>query len=162
MGRKGKEIVAEVRDEVVQMLKRAYADEMLAFHFYWYISIYMRGLAPVTVADTFKGFATDELKRAELIADRLNQLGEYAFSDPAEWLKNTNIGTIEPTEYLTYKKAVEKAMEIEGIVIEHYNKIMQKVHGKDFVTYELINDLLAEEVKEEQELEDMLTQLEIN
>jgi len=52
-------------------------------------------------------------------------------------------------------------MEIAGFVTEHYNKIMKKVNGVDFVTYELICDILAEEVKEKQDLEDMLNQLKI-
>jgi len=40
VGSKGRELAAPIREEIVEMLKRAYADEMLVFHFYWYTSIY--------------------------------------------------------------------------------------------------------------------------
>ncbi|MFQ5941541.1 MAG: ferritin-like domain-containing protein [Nitrososphaerales archaeon] len=161
MGKKGKEIVGSVREEIVGMLKQAYADEMVAFHFYWYTSIYMEGLGFATLTQLFKKNAMCELKHAEMLADRLNQLGAFAFTNPAEWLKNSNVGDVQPEQYLTFKKSVEKAMEIAGIVTEHYNKIMKKVNGVDFVTYELVGEILSEEVKEEQDLEDILSQLEI-
>ncbi|MGH9909334.1 MAG: ferritin-like domain-containing protein [Nitrososphaerales archaeon] len=160
MGKKGKEIVGSAREEIVNMLKKAYADEMVAFHFYWYTSIYMEGLGFATLTTLFKNNAMGELKHAEMLADRLNQLGAFAFSNPGEWLKNSNVGTVEPEQYLTFKKSVQKAMEIAGIVAEHYNKIMHKVKDVDFVTYEIVSDILAEEVKEEQDLEDILSQLE--
>jgi bacterioferritin len=161
MGKKGQEIVGAARDEIVNMLKRAYADEMVAFHFYWYTSIYMEGLGFATLTTLFKNNAMGELKHAEMLADRLNQLGAAAFSNPAEWLKNTNVGDVNPEQYLTFKKSVQKAMEIAGVVTEHYNKIMKKVNGIDFVTYELVAEILVEEVKEEQDLQDILSQLEI-
>ncbi|MEE8132494.1 MAG: ferritin-like domain-containing protein [Nitrososphaerales archaeon] len=161
MGKKGKEIVGPKREEIVNMLKSVYADEMLAFHFYWYTSIYMEGLGFTTLTTLFKNNAMGELKHAEMLADRLNQLGTFAFANPAEWLKNSNVGDVQPEQFLTFKKSVQKAMEIAGIVTENYNKILMKVNGVDFVTYELVSDILAEEVKEEQDLEDILSHLEI-
>jgi len=161
MGKKGKEIVGSAVNEIVAMLKRAYADEMLAFHFYWYTSIYMQGLGFATLATTFRNNGMGELKHAEILADRLNQLGTAAYSNPAEWIKNSNIGDIDPEKYLTMKSAVQKAMEIAGKVIEHYNEISKKTQHTDYVTYETVADILTEEVKEEQDLEDILTNLEV-
>jgi len=161
MGKKGKEIVGSAVNEIIAMLKRAYADEMLAFHFYWYTSIYMQGLGFATLATTFRNNGMGELKHAELLADRLNQLGAAAYSNPAEWIKNSNIGDVNPEEYLTMKSAVQKAMEIAGKVIEHYNVITKKTQHDDYVTYEIVSEILTEEVKEEQDLEDILTNLEV-
>jgi len=53
-------------------------------------------------------------------------------------MKNSDVGDLQPGQYLTFKKSVQNAMEIAGFVTEHYNKIMKKVNGVDFVTYELI------------------------
>jgi bacterioferritin len=121
----------------------------------------MEGLGFATLTQLFKTSAMGELKHAEMLADRLNQLGEAAFSNPAEWLKNCTVGDVDPTQYLTFKKSVQKAMEIASAVVEHYNGIMKKVNGVDFVTYEIVSDILTEEVKEEQDLEDILSKLEI-
>ena len=161
MGKIGREIVKDVKDEIVNMLKQAYADEMLAFHYYWYTSIYMQGLGFVTIASKFKDGAMEELKHAELIADRLNQLGELAFTDPAEWSKNSHFADIDPSQHLSLKSAVEKAIEIEGIAIKHYNELAKRSKDVDFVTFELATDILSDEVKEEQDLEDILTKIEI-
>ena len=161
MGRSGIEIVGDAKEEIVNMLKSAYADEMLAFHYYWYTSIFMQGLGFVTITNKFKEGAMEELKHAELLADRLNQLGEMAFSSPSEWTKNSHFASIDPSEHLTLKSAVEKAMEIEGEAIKHYNALVKKSKDVDFVTFELANEILADEVKEEQDLEDILTKLEI-
>ncbi len=161
MGKKGKEIVGSAVNEIVNMLKRAYADEMMAFHFYWYTSIYMQGLGFATLATTFRTNGMGELKHAELLADRLNQLGAAAFSNPAEWVKNSNVGDVDPEKYLTMKNAVQKAMEIAGKVTEHYNEIAKKTQHTDYVTYEIVTEILIEEVKEEQDLEDILTNLEV-
>ncbi len=161
MGRSGIEIVGNAREEIVNMLKQAYADEMLAFHYYWYTSIFMQGLGFVTITNKFKEGAMEELKHAELLADRLNQLGEMAFSNPSEWVKNSHFANVDPSEHLTLKSAVEKAMEIEGMAIKHYNELVKKSKDVDFVTFELANEILADEVKEEQDLEDILSKLEI-
>ncbi|RMF30512.1 MAG: hypothetical protein D6752_03925 [Candidatus Nitrosothermus koennekii] len=161
MGRSGIEIVGSAKDEIVNMLKQAYADEMLAFHYYWYTSIFMQGLGFVTITNKFKEGAMEELKHAELLADRLNQLGEMTFSNPAEWVKNSHFADVDPSEHLTLKSAVEKAIEIEGKAIKHYNELVKKSKDVDFVTFELATDILADEVKEEQDFEDILTKLEI-
>jgi bacterioferritin len=72
MGKKGKEIVGSALNDVVNILKVAYCNEMIAFHYYWYTSLYMQGIGTLTIAGKFKESAMEELKHASIIADRLN------------------------------------------------------------------------------------------
>lgn len=159
MGKKGKEIVGSKLNEVVNMLRIAYCNEMIAFHYYWYTALYMQGIGTLTIANRFKESAMEELKHAGIIADRLNQLGANAPSKPEEWSK---VGTIDvdPSGYLTLESSIKKALEIEGKAIGHYNESIKKIKDIDYATYDILQDILVEEVKEEQELEDILTRLE--
>ena len=45
---------------------------------------------------------------------------------------------------------------MEQHAISLYNDLANKTHGKDSVTHELTEDILAEEVAEEEEYENML------
>jgi bacterioferritin len=159
MGKKGKEIVGSALNDVVNILKVAYCNEMIAFHYYWYTSLYMQGIG--TIASKFKESAMEELKHASIIADRLNQLGSNAPSKPEEWSRVSIMDEIDPSMYTTLESSVRKALEIEGKAIEHYNESIKKVKDIDYTTYDILQDILVEEVKEEQELEDILAKLEI-
>jgi Protein distantly related to bacterial ferritins len=161
MGKKGKEIVGSALNDVVNILKVAYCNEMIAFHYYWYTSLYMQGIGTLTIANKFKESAMEELKHAGIIADRLNQLGSNAPSKPEEWSKVSIMDEIDPSTYTTLESSVRKALEIEGKAIEHYNESIKKVKDIDYATYDILQDILVEEVKEEQELEDILARLEI-
>ncbi|GBC72942.1 hypothetical protein HRbin04_00337 [archaeon HR04] len=59
------------------------------------------------------------------------------------------------------RDAIEKALEIEGLAIEHYNELIKRVKDVDYTTYDILQDILVEEVKEEQDLEDILARLEL-
>ncbi|MGI0009876.1 MAG: ferritin-like domain-containing protein, partial [Nitrosopumilaceae archaeon] len=60
----------------------------------------------------------------------------------------------------TLKSALQKALEFERIAIGLYNDLVNNTQGKDNVTYHLALDILEDEAKDEQELEDILNKLE--
>ncbi len=147
---------------IVDLLKKAYCDEMQIFHYFWYIGINMEGIGLVTYAPTLKIQATGELTHAELLSNRISELGEKAPSDPAVWKTQGNIGPLDPAQFLTLRAALEKGLEFEGEAVENYNKIAKKaLEVNDFVTYNLATTILAAEVKDEQHTEDVLKNLEV-
>ncbi|MEM0030632.1 MAG: ferritin-like domain-containing protein [Candidatus Nitrosocaldus sp.] len=161
MGRKGREIVGSSIDEIVDDLKVAYCNELTAFHYYWYTSLYMQGIGSLTIASKFKDSAMEELKHAGMIGERLNQLAAMAPSSPVDWTNTSIFGNVDPSKYTTLRDAIEKALEIEGLAIEHYNELIKRVKDVDYATYDILQDILVEEVKEEQDLEDILARLEL-
>lgn len=163
MGRREKNILGKVNVSViVDLLKKAYCDEMQIFHYFWYIGINMEGIGLVTYAPTLKTQATGELTHAELLSNRISELGEKAPSDPAVWKTQGNIGPLDPAQYLTLRAALEKGLEFEGKAVENYNNIAKKaLEVNDFVTYNLATTILAAEVKDEQHTEDVLKNLEV-
>jgi ferritin-like protein len=140
MGKTEKNILGKNAPVIIDLLKKAYCDEMQIFHYFWYIGINMEGIGLVTYAPALKTQATGELTHAELLSNRISELGDKAPSDPAVWKTQGNIGVLDPVQYLTLRAALE------------YN---------DFVTYNLATQILADEVKDEQHTEDVLKNLEV-
>ncbi|HKZ61465.1 MAG TPA: ferritin-like domain-containing protein [Nitrososphaera sp.] len=162
MGRTGKKILGTTTAKTIEFLKKAYCDEMRIFHYFWYVGINMEGIGLVTYAAALKMQATSELTHAELLADRISELGEKASRNPAEWAKHSTIGPLDPAKHLTLRAALERAMQFEGKAIENYNNLAKKALAlSDHVTYNLATTILADEVKDEQHTEDILKALEV-
>jgi bacterioferritin len=162
MGKTEKNILGKNAPAIIDLLKKAYCDEMQIFHYFWYIGINMEGIGLVTYAPALKTQATGELTHAELLSNRISELGDKAPSDPAVWKTQGNIGILDPVQYLTLRGALEKGLEFEGKAVENYNNIAKKaLEYNDFVTYNLATQILADEVKDEQHTEDVLKNLEV-
>ena len=61
-----------------------------------------------------------------------------------------------PTSEKDFEAIVKTVIEAEQDAIEVYNKLIQKTHGKDPITYNLILHILSEEVEHEDEFETLL------
>jgi bacterioferritin len=162
MGRTEKKILGNNAPVIIKVLKSAYCDEMRIFHYFWYVGINMEGIGLVTYAAALKTQATGELTHAELLSDRIAELGDKAPSNPAEWAKYSTIGPLDPARHLTLRAALERAMQFEGKAVENYNSLAKKALALgDYVTYNLATTILADEVKDEQHTEDVLKSLEV-
>jgi bacterioferritin len=160
MGKMGKEIAGSGVEGTIEMLKTAYAGELSAFHYFWYISQNIEGLG-VLEQKFFEERADEELGHAKKVSVRLMQLGTNAKDDPALWEQESGLGKLQPSRYLTLRSALEKALEFERSVIKLYNDLANNVKDKDHGTYHLTLDLLDAELEDEQTIEDILAKLEI-
>ncbi|MGH9984853.1 MAG: ferritin-like domain-containing protein, partial [Nitrososphaeraceae archaeon] len=151
----GKEIAGSGVEGTIEMLKTAYAGELSAFHYFWYISQNIEGLG-VLEQKFFEERADEELGHAKKVSVRLMQLGTNAKDDPALWEQESGLGKLQPSRYLTLRSALEKALEFERSVIKLYNDLANNVKDKDHGTYHLSLDLLDAELEDEQTIEDIL------
>jgi len=162
MGRTEKKLLGKNASVIVDILKKAYSDEMRIFHSFWYVGINMEGIGLVTYAAALRTQATGELGHAELLADKISELGDRAPSDPTEWKQYSTIGPLDPAQHLTLRSALERALEFEGKAVENYNALAKKaLELGDYVTYNLATTVMADEVKDEQHTEDVLKSLEV-
>jgi bacterioferritin len=161
MGKMGKEIAGSGVEGTIEMLKTAYAGELSAFHYFWYVSQNIEGLG-VLEQKFFEERADEELGHAKKVSVRLMQLGTNAKDDPALWEQESGLGKLQPSRYLTLRSALEKALEFERSVIKLYNDLANNVKDKDHGTYHLVQDLLDAELEDEQTIEDILAKLEIH
>lgn len=155
MGTKGIEIVELDVAELLADLNRAYADEWLAAYAYNYMGQVVTGRpAAKHLAALLKDTSQDELEHQEELADRITTLGGKPVADISKLIESSNAGYPQPpVDEKDFEGIINTVIAAERDAINVYNKLVQKTHGKDPITYALILHILEEEVEHENEFE---------
>ncbi len=155
MGKKGISILKGIEaEEVIKLLNKAYADEWLAYYQYFIEAKVVKGAMKDAAIVELNQHAADELNHANLIAGRIIQLGGTPILHPKEWLVQTNCGYDEPNNS-DVLKILEQAIKGEQCAISIYSKIADLTREKDIVTYNLVSQILADEVEHEEDLQSL-------
>src|SRR5947208_229215 len=104
MGRTEKNILGKNAPIIIDLLKKAYCDEMQIFHYFWYIGINMEGIGLVTYAPALKTQATSELTHGELLSNSVMASYSHVNDDflvEIEFLIN-NIHSANPFRFQNY------------------------------------------------------------
>jgi bacterioferritin len=100
----------------------------------------------------------DELEHQQELAARIVSLGGQPQADISQLVKASNDGyPTPPTDEKDFEAIVKTAIKAERGAIEVYNRLAQKTHGKDPITYNLVVHILTEEVEHEDEFETLLS-----
>lgn len=145
------EIVGLDVNELIKLLRTAFADEWSAAFQYWIGAKIVKGQNRTAVAAELLQHFNEELAHANMIADRIIQLGGTPTMYPIEWNK------IGGCKYDAIKSenvdpVLTENIKGEQCAIQFYNDLLKKVAGKDFLTYEMVAKILADEVMHEQDL----------
>lgn len=158
MGTKAREIVGVNIEELLKMLKKAYADEWLAYYQYWVGSKVAVGRMRGIIAGELEEHANEELKHAGMLTKRIIILGGKPLILPQEVIRDSGCGYQAPSDPDT-KILVEQNIQSEQCAITAYKKILDYVTGKDQITCKLILDILEEEITHEEDLEAILADM---
>ena len=156
MGTKGKEIVKDLK-KIVNELKKALADEWLAYYQYWVGAKIVSGAMREIISAELEEHAKDELKHAEMITSRLLQLGEEPILEPKDWYSLTNCGYEVPSP--DEKKILKQNIKGEQCAIDVYKKLLDITKDKDVITYNMLLEILKDEVEHEDDLEILLKEM---
>jgi bacterioferritin len=154
----GKDIVDVNVKILIKKLTIAFADEWVAYYQYWLGAQIAKGvMRPAIVAELLE-HAGEELEHAKMITDRIVQLGGTIKMLPSEWDK------IASCKYNAVKSEDSLAILQENIkgeqcAIKYYDELLKEIHGKDFVTSNIILKILEDEVEHEQDLIALLEDL---
>jgi bacterioferritin len=160
MGTKGIEIIGLDVNELIDLLNKALADEWLAYYQYWVGAKVIKGpMREAAVAELIE-HANDELRHADMVANRIMQLGGTPVLSPQEWYEITNCG-YEPPEDSFVKKILEQNIKGEQCAIQVYSNILEKVKDKDPVTYEIVLQILTDEIEHEDDLQAVMEDIEL-
>ena len=96
--------------------------------------------------------AIDELRHANLVADRIIQLGGTPIIHPQDWFKYANCKYDAP-QNPDVLKILEDAIRGERCAIGVYSSLSDLTKDKDIVTYNMVNTILADEVEHEEDLQ---------
>jgi bacterioferritin len=159
MGTKGKQIVGLDVAELIADLNRAYADEWLAAYAYNYMGQVVTGRpAAKQLAALLIDTSKDELEHQQELAARIVSLGGRPQTDISQLVKTSNEGyPTPPADEKDFEAIVKTVIKAERGAIEVYNRLAQKTHGKDPITYNLVVHILTEEVEHEDEFENLLS-----
>ena len=153
MARKGISILKGIEaKEVIDLLNRAYADEWLAYYQYFIEAKVVKGIMKDGVVAELTQHANDELRHANMVADRILQLGGEPILHPKDWFSLANCAYEAPTDP-DVMKVLEQAIKGEQCAIEVYSRIAELTQGKDIVTYDIVSQILADEVEHEEDLQ---------
>jgi bacterioferritin len=154
MGTHGTEILDLDVNELIKKLNKALADEWLAYYQYWVgakiITGPMRGEAVAELTE----HANDELRHADMLAERITQLGGDPILNPKEWYDHTNCG-YEPPEDPAVKKIIEQNIKAEQCAIDVYKNLADMTKDKDVTTYEMALEILKDEIEHEDDLQQL-------
>lgn len=153
MARVGKSIIKGIEvQEIIQKLNRAYADEWLAYYQYFIEAKVVKGIMKDAAITELNQHAADELRHATLVADRIIQLGGVPLLHPEEWLKQSHCGYDAPKDS-DVVSILKDAIKGEQCAIATYSDIIEMTRNKDIVTYDIVSQILADEVEHEEDLQ---------
>ncbi len=156
----GRSIVKMDVDKLLDLLNKALADEWLAYYQYWIGSKVVKGPMKDAVTAELTLHATEELAHAELLVTRIVQLGGTPVLSPDKWSKITNCGYDAPED--PYVEVIlDQNIKGEQCAIRTYNKLMDITREADPVTYNIILQIITDEVEHEEDLAALKEDLEL-
>jgi len=158
MGKSGKDIIDLDVKELINLLNKALADEWLAYYQYWVSAKIIKGpMRPAAVAELTE-HANDELKHADMLAERIIQLGGEPITDPGDFGKVANCSYLNPTDS-NIKSILKQGIDGERCAIGVYHHLLEVTKDKDVVTYHMVLSILEDEIEHEADFEALLEDL---
>ncbi|HEX3033565.1 MAG TPA: ferritin-like domain-containing protein [Thermodesulfobacteriota bacterium] len=153
MARKGVEIIDLNVEELINDLNQAMAAEALAAYRYKLLSKWATGINSPQVAELFEEMSDDEWKHVGLFMERIVQLDGKPIMNTSDWQKHSYSTYKEPPKDPSdLEKMIKDSLEDERGAIEFYSKLYNKTQHADPVTAQMVADVLADEVEDEDNL----------
>lgn len=152
MGKRGMEIVGLDVGLVIAELRSAFSDEWLAHYQYWVGAKVVKGPMKEAVIAELLQHAADELRHADLVAMRIIQLGGEPVINPKQWFELSGCGYDEPANPFV-KNIIDQNIKGEQCAISSYTKLLEMTKDKDVVTYNMVLQILSDEVEHEEDLQ---------
>ena len=133
----------ETREQIVEMLKKAYWMEIETVMSYITNSINPDGVRAQEIVESLQQDIQEELGHAQQFAQRIKELygvvpGSLEFSAEQSYLQ-------PPEEQTDIVHVIKGVIEAETGAIEHYNRIIEAADGVDWVTQDMVIEILHDE-----------------
>jgi bacterioferritin len=133
----------EKREEIVELLKKAYWKEIETVMSYIANSVNPDGVRAQEIVESLQQDIQEELGHAQQFASRIKELygvvpGSLEFSAEQSYLQ-------PPDEQTDIVHVIKGVIEAETGAIEHYNGLIELTDGVDPVTNDMVIDILRDE-----------------
>jgi bacterioferritin len=134
---------AQTREQIIEMLKKAYWMEIETVMSYIANSINPDGVRAQEIVESLQQDITEELGHAQQFAQRIKELygvvpGSLEFSAEQSYLQ-------PPDEQTDIVHVIKGVIEAETGAIEHYNAIIEATDETDPVTNDMVIAILRDE-----------------
>lgn len=160
MAKRGISILKGIEAQtVIDVLNKAYCDEWLAYYQYFIEAKVVKGIMKDAVMAELNLHAADELRHATMVSNRIIQLGGTPILHPNDWVKHANCAYDAPTNP-DVRAILDQAISGEQCAISTYSNLLELTRDKDIVTYDLVSQILADEVEHEEDLQSLFDDIE--
>jgi bacterioferritin len=133
----------EKRDHIIELLTKAYWMEIETVMSYIANSINLDGIRAQEIKESLAEDVQEELGHAQQYAARIKELygvvpGSMAFKAEQSYLQ-------PPDSQTDIVHVIKGVIEAETGAIEHYNRIIEETDGVDWVTQDMVIDILHDE-----------------
>src|SRR5918996_1105653 len=131
------------REQLIEMLTKAYWMEVETVMSYLANSINPDGVRAQEIIESLRADVQEELTHAQRFGERIKELygvvpGSLEFSPEQKYLQ-------PPEQQTDIVHIIKGVIEAETGAIEHYNRIIEVTDGVDFVTQDMVIDILRDE-----------------
>ena len=150
----------EKREEIIDLLKRAYWMELETVMSYIANSVNPDGLRAQEIVESLQEDIQEELGHAQQFAQRIKELygvvpGSLEFSAEQSYLQ-------PPAQQTDIVHVIKGVIEAETGAIEHYNHIIEVTDGIDYVTQDMVIAILRDEEGHRRLFEGYLRECEVD
>jgi bacterioferritin len=131
------------REGIIELLKKAYWMELETVMSYIQASVNPDGVRAQEIVESLQEDVQEELGHAQQFAARIKELygvvpGSQEFAAEQSYLQ-------PPQHQTDIVHVIKGVIEAETGAIEHYNHIIEVTDGVDFVTQDMVIDILRDE-----------------
>jgi bacterioferritin len=141
------------REGVVRLLNDALATELVCVLRYKRHHFTAHGLASPRIAEEFMVHANEENGHADRLARRIAQMGGEPDFSPDSLLRRSHAAY---DESLDLQQMIRVNLAAERVAVESYTQLINLVRDQDSTTRRLLEDILADEQKHAEELQNWL------
>jgi bacterioferritin len=137
----------------IKILNEALATELVCVLRYKYHAISAVGIDSEAVKEEFAEHARDEEEHAEMIGERVNQLGGKPNFNPEGLTSRSATQYVEGNSLMNM---IEENLVAERIAIETYREMVRFFSNHDPTTRKMLETILAKEEEHANDMQDLL------
>jgi bacterioferritin len=141
--------------KAVEILNEALATEIVCILRYKYHAVAAQGIHSDAVKQEFAEHARDEQEHADMLAERINQLGGNPNFNPEGLLARSATQYVEGTNLM---QMIEENLVAERIAVETYRAMIRYFADRDPTTRQMLETILAKEEEHANDMHDLLVQ----
>src|SRR4051812_47950003 len=146
------------RETVIRLLNEALATEMVCVLRYKRHYFMAQGIHAEMVSQEFLEHANEEQAHADLIAQRITQLGGAPDLNPDGLLSRSHSEYVEGT---TLGDMIREDLVAERVAIDSYNEIIRYLATGDPTTRRIMEEILAKEEEHADDLARLLARIDV-